>query len=156
MNQDAEHRIKPVFAFLPASPVWSRPQKSLFVGGARRRRKIGGLTVPWQPLVKLFTPGSRSYTTKIGRGHTGSESRRWVLNSAPVRGNRLTHLNIDRIIFLNIVAIKGAAHIEGIRHPSICIFYTLKGIVSRDFVVCFLVSFDRFDISTHQEGVLFL
>jgi hypothetical protein len=33
----------------------------------------------------------------------------------------------------------------------------LKGIVSRDFMVCFLVSFDRSDISTHQErGVLFL
>jgi hypothetical protein len=28
---------------------------------------------------------------------------------------------------------------------------TLKGIVSRDFVVCFLVSFDRSHISTHQE-----
>jgi hypothetical protein len=32
----------------------------------------------------------------------------------------------------------------------------LKGIVSRDFVVCFLVSFDRYDISTHQERVLLL
>jgi hypothetical protein len=31
-----------------------------------------------------------------------------------------------------------------------------KGIVSRDFVVCFLVSFDRSDISTHQEWVLLL
>jgi hypothetical protein len=32
----------------------------------------------------------------------------------------------------------------------------LKGIVSRDFVVCFLVSFNRSDISTHQERVLLL
>jgi hypothetical protein len=32
----------------------------------------------------------------------------------------------------------------------------LKGIVSRDFVVCFLVSIDRSDISTHQEWVLML
>jgi hypothetical protein len=32
----------------------------------------------------------------------------------------------------------------------------LKGIVSRDFVVCFLVSFDRSDIYTHQEWVLLL
>jgi hypothetical protein len=32
----------------------------------------------------------------------------------------------------------------------------LKGIVSRDFVVCFLVSFDRSDISKHQEWVLLL
>jgi hypothetical protein len=32
----------------------------------------------------------------------------------------------------------------------------LKGIVSRDFVVCFLVSFDRSHISTHQERVLLL
>jgi hypothetical protein len=34
--------------------------------------------------------------------------------------------------------------------------YLLKGIVSRDFVVCFLVSFDRSDISKHQEWVLLL
>jgi hypothetical protein len=32
----------------------------------------------------------------------------------------------------------------------------IKGIVSRDFVVCFLVSFDRSYISTHQERVLLL
>jgi hypothetical protein len=31
-----------------------------------------------------------------------------------------------------------------------------KGIVSRDFVVCFFVSFVRSDISTHQEWVLLL
>jgi hypothetical protein len=31
-----------------------------------------------------------------------------------------------------------------------------KGIVSRDFVVCFLVSFDRSDISAHQERALLL
>jgi hypothetical protein len=30
------------------------------------------------------------------------------------------------------------------------------GIVSRDFVVCFLVSFDKSHISTHQEWVLLL
>jgi hypothetical protein len=35
-------------------------------------------------------------------------------------------------------------------------FKKFKGIVSRDFVVCFLVSFDRSDISTHQEQVLLL
>jgi hypothetical protein len=35
-------------------------------------------------------------------------------------------------------------------------FRAIKGIVSRDFVVCFLVSFDRSDISTHQEQVLLL
>jgi hypothetical protein len=34
--------------------------------------------------------------------------------------------------------------------------YAFKGIVSRDFVVCFLVSIDRSDISTHQEWVLLL
>jgi hypothetical protein len=32
----------------------------------------------------------------------------------------------------------------------------IKGIVSRDFMVCFLVSFDGSDISTHQEQVLLL
>jgi hypothetical protein len=31
-----------------------------------------------------------------------------------------------------------------------------KGIVSRDFVVCFLVPFDRSHISKHQEWVLLL
>jgi hypothetical protein len=34
--------------------------------------------------------------------------------------------------------------------------FGIKGIVSRDFVICFLVSFDRSDISTHQEWVLLL
>jgi hypothetical protein len=34
--------------------------------------------------------------------------------------------------------------------------HLFKGIVSRDFVVCFLVSFDRSYISTHQERVLLL
>jgi hypothetical protein len=33
--------------------------------------------------------------------------------------------------------------------------YPFKGIVSRDFVVCFLVSFDKSHISTYQEWVLF-
>jgi hypothetical protein len=37
-----------------------------------------------------------------------------------------------------------------------CLYCNIKGIVSRDFVVCFLVSFDRSDISTHQEWVLLL
>jgi hypothetical protein len=36
------------------------------------------------------------------------------------------------------------------------IFFLLKGIVSRGFEVCFLVSFDRSDISKHQEWVLLL
>jgi hypothetical protein len=35
-------------------------------------------------------------------------------------------------------------------------WHTFKGIVSRDFVVRFLVSFDRSYISTHQEQVLLL
>jgi hypothetical protein len=35
-------------------------------------------------------------------------------------------------------------------------FEAFKGIVSRDFVVCFLVSIDRSDISAHQEWVLLL
>jgi hypothetical protein len=38
-------------------------------------------------------------------------------------------------------------------YKTFCVF---KGIVSRDFVVCFLVSFDRSDIYTHQERVLML
>jgi hypothetical protein len=40
---------------------------------------------------------------------------------------------------------------------KLCIVtFNLKGIVSRDFVVCLLVSFDRSDISTHQERLLML
>jgi hypothetical protein len=31
-----------------------------------------------------------------------------------------------------------------------------KGIVSRDFVVCFLVSFNRYEVPTHMECVLLL
>jgi hypothetical protein len=31
---------------------------------------------------------------------------------------------------------------------------SIKGIVIRDFVVCFLVSFDRSEVSTHQEHLL--
>jgi hypothetical protein len=34
--------------------------------------------------------------------------------------------------------------------------FLVKGIVSRDFVVCFSVSFDRSYISTHQERALLL
>jgi hypothetical protein len=34
------------------------------------------------------------------------------------------------------------------------IYLSIKGIVSRDFVVCFVVSFDRSYIYTHQERVL--
>jgi hypothetical protein len=36
------------------------------------------------------------------------------------------------------------------------LFCGFKGIVSRDFVVCFLVSFDRSDIYTPQEWVLLI
>jgi hypothetical protein len=35
-------------------------------------------------------------------------------------------------------------------------YQKVKGIVSRDFVVYFLVSFDRSYISTHQERVLLI
>jgi hypothetical protein len=84
----------------------------------------------WQSLDKLFSPGYRPHTTKIGRGHTGNESKRLaahrVLNSALYWGNRLTNFYIERNIFTKIVAVKWmirkcintrAVHIEGIRHP---------------------------------------
>jgi hypothetical protein len=45
------------------------------------------------------------------------------------------------------------AHISGRRNSELL---QVKGIVSRDFVVCFLVSIDRSDISTHQELILLL
>jgi hypothetical protein len=42
------------------------------------------------------------------------------------------------------------------RGSKILLHCPFKGIVSRDFVVCFLVSIDRSDIYTHQEWVLLL
>jgi hypothetical protein len=39
--------------------------------------------------------------------------------------------------------------------PRSCKF-SFKGIVSRDFVVCFVVSFNRYDVPTHMEWVLLL
>jgi hypothetical protein len=41
-------------------------------------------------------------------------------------------------------------------HPSfnkMKITSDFNGIVSRDFVVCFLVSFDRYEVATHKERV---
>jgi hypothetical protein len=36
------------------------------------------------------------------------------------------------------------------------VLFVLKGIVSRDFVVSFLVSFDRLEVPTHTERVRLL
>jgi hypothetical protein len=55
-------------------------------------------------------------------------------------------------------------NIEAVPPPTPLLYYDsaqksplfLKGIVSRDFVVCFLVSFDRSYISTHKEQVILL
>jgi hypothetical protein len=67
--------------------------------------KLAGFLSPRQPLVKLFSPGSWPDTSKIGRGHTGIETKSWaqhrILNSARVReNNRLTNIYICRNIFL--------------------------------------------------------
>jgi hypothetical protein len=45
---------------------------------------------------------------------------------------------------------------EGVVILTVKNFCLFKGIVSRDFMVCFLVSFDRSYISTHQEQVFLL
>jgi hypothetical protein len=42
-------------------------------GGAE---KFSDLLSLWQLVVKLFSPGCRPDTTKIGRGHTGNELKR--------------------------------------------------------------------------------
>jgi hypothetical protein len=44
--------------------------------GADRRRKIGGFTVPVAAANHIVSPGGRPHTTKIGRGHTGNESKK--------------------------------------------------------------------------------
>jgi hypothetical protein len=51
--------------FLPASSLGAQ------TGG----EKLAELLALRQPVVKLFSPGSRPDTTKIGRGHNGNESK---------------------------------------------------------------------------------
>jgi hypothetical protein len=58
------------------------------------------------------------------------------------------HDNVIIIIWRDIIKISLVQYL--------CVVQYFKGIVSRDFMVCFLVSFDRSDISTHQEWVLLL
>jgi hypothetical protein len=45
---------------------------------------------------------------------------------------------------------------ESPKNTAWALIRRFKGIVSRDLVVCFFVSFDRSDISAHQERVLLL
>jgi hypothetical protein len=37
--------------------------------------KLAVLLSPWQPLVKLSYPGGIQHTIKVGRGHTGYQSK---------------------------------------------------------------------------------
>jgi hypothetical protein len=53
--------IKPFSAFFTASHA----------GDQILGEKVAGFLFQWQPLVKLFSLGSRPHTTKIGRGHNG-------------------------------------------------------------------------------------
>jgi hypothetical protein len=70
-------------SYLPL--LWgSRPEKSLFCYGARRRRKIGGLIVP-QPLVKLFCPGSSTHTTYRVWAYG-----KWIKKVSPTPGIKFT------------------------------------------------------------------
>jgi hypothetical protein len=41
------------------------------VGERAGGEKLAGLLSPWQPLVKLLSPGGRPHTTQIGHGRTG-------------------------------------------------------------------------------------
>jgi hypothetical protein len=61
--QTADNPKKPVCTFLPGSSVGEQ------TGG----EKLADLLSLWQPVVKLFSPGSIPDTTKIGRGYTGNE-----------------------------------------------------------------------------------
>jgi hypothetical protein len=64
-------------------PVRRSPEKpgctfllGLSYGGADRRRKIGGLTVPVAAaIVKLLSQGGGPHIIKIGREQTGNQSK---------------------------------------------------------------------------------
>jgi hypothetical protein len=57
-RQAADQAKKPVCTFLPVSSM----------GEKTRGGKLADLLSLWQQLGKLFSPGSRPHTTKIGRG----------------------------------------------------------------------------------------
>jgi hypothetical protein len=57
------------------------PKNSAFLPVSSEVEQIGGekmadLLPLWQPVVKLFSLGSKQDTTKIGGGNTGNESKR--------------------------------------------------------------------------------
>jgi hypothetical protein len=68
------------------------PVPASSVGEQTGGEKLAGLLFPGKQLVKFFSPRGRPYTTKIGRGHTGNDSKllatHRVLNSTAVGGNR--------------------------------------------------------------------
>jgi hypothetical protein len=67
--------------------------------------------------------------------------------------NQINSLNVNPFL----MQVKGeGSTIKLLTKYFVTLQIGLKGIVSRDFVVCFLVSFNRSDISTHQERVLLL
>jgi hypothetical protein len=66
--------------------------------------------------------------------------------SRPPKHRSPSHFNTFRSLF----------RLKQLFFQNVYLISTLKGIVSRDFVVCFLVSIDRSHISTHQEWVLLL
>jgi hypothetical protein len=87
------------------------------------------------------------------------------LCQVPVTGIRFVYSFCEyTVCFLSILLVSTGMHFVKYRYTfpeysyreyAFC-EYIVKGIVSRDFVVCVLVSFDRSDISTHQEWVLLL
>jgi hypothetical protein len=57
-GQIGDHHVKPVSAFLTGE-------------GGKLAGLPGTVLSQWQPLVKLFSPGSRPHATKIWHEHTG-------------------------------------------------------------------------------------
>jgi hypothetical protein len=72
------------------------------------------------------------------------------LTNINFKENTIIGFEIFKFLFLELLILFSNVRIPIKLEPD------LKVIVSRDFVVCFLVSFDRSYISTHQERVLLL
>jgi hypothetical protein len=63
-------------------------------------------------------------------------------------------LTSDGTAFQSLTTLSVKKFLLGSKVPFL--LKTFEGIVSRDFVVCFLVSFDRSEVPTHKERILLL
>jgi hypothetical protein len=86
LEQAAEHKIKPVFAFLPAFPVKEQATEVLVCLGSKAETKIGGLTGPLQAEEPIFLrsgqlscPRGKPQTQFFsGQGRPRGGGRVWV------------------------------------------------------------------------------